>query len=292
MPITHAYLVNNTANFVRDYPFIMERAQHPAGGNPAAAPANAAYNLAAFTGILANIHINYPANAQWFTVNNAPAAYNWGYFANAPIKAEMSAAAGNPGAPGPAANGRAFMLPWRTGTITSVTLGNNATFFFTAPLSGCKIYIDRVGGGAPTVYHANAGNIAANRKEHFMDLAFRAASGHQHNAALVKTFETRKTLMALTGDATAPRAMAIANRKSGPNLKHGRRRDVKWRVTGANVMGRRTGFNAWDFYWQVLGVLEYKRPKIDFNLKRAFGGNRNATVTKYDVMEVMHTGLL
>lgn len=292
MPITHAELIYNTGNFVRDYPFVMDRTEQNAHGAAPGAPAANGYGQVAIHGILANIYIHYPTVWRWFTVDAAPAPYQWGAFHNCNIKAEMTAALANPIVPGGASNGRAYFLPWRTNTITSIGLGNNANFFFTAPLSGCKVYIDRVGGGAPTVYHANAGGIPANNKERYMDMSFQAASGHLITNHNVKTFNTRMNIMALTTESTLPIAAGMANRKSGRNLVHGRRRDVKWRITGGNLMGRRTAIHTWNFYWQLVGVMEYKRPKIDFNLKKRLKSNWGNTIIKSDIVEVVETGQL
>lgn len=71
-------------------------------------------------------------------MNAAPAPYQWGAFHNCNIKAEMTAALANPIVPGGASNGRAYFLPWRTNTITSIGLGNNANFFLLRPCRGAK----------------------------------------------------------------------------------------------------------------------------------------------------------
>jgi len=43
MPITHAELIYNTGNFVRDYPFVMDRTEQNAHGAAPGAPAANVY---------------------------------------------------------------------------------------------------------------------------------------------------------------------------------------------------------------------------------------------------------
>lgn len=56
MPITHAELIYNTGNFVRDYPFVMDRTEQNAHGAAPGAPAANGYGQVAIHGILANIY--------------------------------------------------------------------------------------------------------------------------------------------------------------------------------------------------------------------------------------------
>ena len=49
-------------------------------------------------------------------------------------------------------------LPWKPNCVTYMALDNNATRFFTGPLSGCCIYIGDDANGVPYVFHANRNN--------------------------------------------------------------------------------------------------------------------------------------
>lgn len=71
----------------------------------------------------------------------------------------------------------AYLLPWAQDDIVGIKLGNEAKYFFTAQLSGCKIFIQGPAKYGVIVYHANA---------------FSAPSVQLGDAAMNKLFETRR----------------------------------------------------------------------------------------------------
>lgn len=52
-------------------------------------------------------------------------------------------------------------LPWKADTVTYMVLDPAATTFFTGPLSGCSIFVGRVGLGPYWVFHANRNSTGA-----------------------------------------------------------------------------------------------------------------------------------
>jgi hypothetical protein len=221
---------------------------------------------------------------RWFTVDPTQAQYRWGATFVQLRGGIDNTNAMPPGAMAPI-NKNAYTLPWATTAITRIVLGNNGNFFFTAPLTGCTIFIDDNYVGGPHVYHANAGNIPNGAdKDSFMQGAFRDWSGRAHNAPGVRSFVSRP-LIGVNANSVLPIAQALEQRKQG----HGRI-NVQWLTIGANVMGVRTGPGAWTFYWQVVGLLEYDRPAI----RRWIGPNRpqQHVFNKHDQLEVVSTGVV
>jgi len=192
---------------------------------------------------------------SWFKAVNNPAnnPMMWG-FLPAHVKSDFQILANDPGGGGANTSRRAYFLPYRQNGITHVTLGNDADFCFTAPLGGCTVYIWRPIGAAPQFFHANAGDVPdvpVGNKQSYMDYMFQAVTG----------------VAAGHGTVTAYRSANIGlNTMVNPGLTTTvvrkffmGRHNFQWLLCGANVMGRRTGANAWTFYFQTVRVLGYDR---------------------------------
>jgi len=290
VPITQAHLINHTNEFVRDYPFIMDRRKCTAEEPNVKLRNKVGLNMNTVIMEQSKRHKKYTMKWDWFSVNNGPQPYQWIGAMALPIKAEIIVEQQMPGGGGTIQDKRAYFLPWKRNSITSMPLGNDANFFFTAPLSGCKIYIHFKNGRDPILYHANSGDIPKAKKEEWMDKIFTAVSKKKQDDEHVKTFGTR-FIVSCDSPSDLPIASRITNRKKGFNMIHGRRRDVQWVILGCNVMGRRNPVNKqWTFYWQAVGILKYKRPLIDFNLKKRLNKEWGQDITKFDVFEVVKTG--
>jgi hypothetical protein len=261
-------LVDNTANFVRDYPFGL-RTNAVVQGNDA--PPVIAYGPANFLAARATVRRGDGA-LRWFTVDPTEADFRWGAVA-VRLKGGIDNPANMPNVGLAQANVRAYTLPWATTAITRVVLGDLGNFFFTAVLSGCTIFIDNNPAGGPHVYHANAGNIPNPHKDTFMQGAFEDWAGRAHNAVGVRSFVSRP-LISVNANSVNPKAQAREQRKQ----QHGRQ-NVQWLTIGANVMGVRTGPGAWTFYWQVVGLLEYQR-------------NGVTVFNKHNWLEVVSSGVV
>lgn len=268
MPASHANLVNNTADFVRDYPFALRTNATVNGNNVAPVPA---YGPANFLAARATVRRGEGA-LRWFMVDPTAATYRWG-----PTVVELKGGIDNtnlmPDVGVTPRNKSAYTLPWATTAITRVALGDAGNFFFTAPLTGCTIFIDTNPAGGPHVYHANAGNIADPDKDTFMQGAFLDWSGRAHNAPGVRSFVSRPHL-GVNANSALPIAGGLEARKVG----HGRQ-NVQWLTIGANVMGVRTGPGAWTFHWQIVGLLEYDR-------------GAQHVFNKHNQLEVVSTGIV
>ncbi|MFL5345561.1 MAG: hypothetical protein ACJ8AT_12240 [Hyalangium sp.] len=191
----------------------------------------------------------------WFQAANNPAnnPMMWG-FLPAYVKSDFQLLANDPVGGGGAPSRRAYFLPYRQNGITHVTLGNDANFCFTAPLGGCTVYIWRPPGAAPQFFHANAGDVPdvpAGNKQSYMDFMFQAVTGVAAGHANVTAYRSANIGLNAAVDPGLTKAVV---RKFFMG-----RHNFQWLLCGANVMGRRTGFNTWAFYFQTVRVLGYDR---------------------------------
>ncbi len=293
MPITKQHLINNTSDFVRDYVYSMDHTV-PRIPRPPDGPQDneVGYNANRFRATLTDRVTEIPATPKWFNVIANPGPIRMGPGGMDPVHAEMVAIDNPPvGMPGGRLNNRAYLLPWGVRRLCSMPLGNEANFFFTSPLSGCKIYIHRQRNRNVTVYHANSQGVA--RPEDYMNLIFEAKSGQQVGNQNVSTYNSAGEVNIYI-DATNPIAMRMADRKKSRNLKHGRRRDVRWLASGANVMGVRTQRDGWTFYYQRFGYISYRKPAFDFNVKRwgKTGKGHTTPKLKLTTVEVIESGVV
>jgi len=282
MPASHLNLFNDTAGFVRDYPFALLTDATVNGNNE---PPINAYGPANFLAARAQIRRwegGAPAVPDWFTVDPTPVQYRWGPTV-VQLKASINSVVARPAVAVPDLAKRAFTLPWATTAITKVVLSDAGNFFFTAPLTGCTVFIDENPAGGPHVYHANAGSIPNAHKDAFMQGAFLDWSGQAHNAPNVRSFVSRP-LLSIDVHSVLPIAGAIEARKTGQG-----RQNVEWLTIGANVMGVRTGPGAWTFYQQVAGLFEYDRPTL---LSRLRLGPPTHIFNKHEQLEVVSTAVV
>lgn len=272
----HQDLVANTPAFLQNYAYCSNGAnclqvltQHATfrtyAGNAVVPVPQANIPAVTLPGVTAAINnlaaqVNPAAAAggrtwAWFRAANNPAnnPMMWG-FLPAHVKSDFQLQANDPGAGGNAPSRRAYFLPYRQNGITHVTLGNDANFCFTAPLGGCTVYIWRPAGGAPQFFHANAGDVPdvpAGNKQSYMDFLFQAVTGVAAGHATVTAYRSANIGLNAAVD---PGVTWAAVRKALMA-----RHNIEWLLCGANVMGRRTGFNAWTFYFQTVRILNYDR---------------------------------
>ena len=193
--------------------------------------------------------------------------------------------------------GDAVFLPFFANNICSAVLptaaGSNVDTFFTAEMSGCSIFIDRVtavpapvGGvanpiavGDLVVYHANAMSRSANAatvlanpaatanvpaRNHMRNVHYaRAAASYTNNAPgpgltlqRVALCERGVYMQVVEGELARKRAMGRTN-----VLFSG----------GTNVMGFRVGAG-WQFWFQTWGWVTYDRPASAGRAARLFRG--------------------
>jgi hypothetical protein len=210
----------------------------------------------------------------------------------------------NAGGPGdavtfypPTGHGDAVYLPFKANNICSAVLpadvNSGVTHFFTAPLSGCTIFIDEVtavpaavgGAAAPAiavgdlvVYHANALSHCASQavvqanpaaafnvpaRNHMRNTVYNVGrrdyvggGAGQHGLTLQRVGICEQGVyMKAVWDEMA--------RKRGQGRTH---------VTsdvGTNVIGIRNG-NAWEFWFQTWGWVNYQRPFPSAKMGRGF----------------------
>ncbi|NVB39873.1 hypothetical protein G6O69_18665 [Pseudenhygromyxa sp. WMMC2535] len=259
MPVSHADLVDNTEDFVRDYPFALRDNVAVQGNN--SCPVSG-YSPAAFQSARDQVCRGEGAR-EWFTVKSTAANYRWGAV-EVSLEVGIVKTAQEPTATVARSKKRAFILPWARNAITRVKLSDRADFFFTAPLTGCTIFVDTNTMGGPTVYHANASDIGKQSdKDVFMQGAFECWSNRAHNAAGVLSYVSRSHI-AVNAKSTLAIAKGMAKRTGWHwesfGVRSGRS-NVSWLTIGANVMGVRTDAGAWTFYRQVVGILDYDLAK-------------------------------
>jgi hypothetical protein len=199
------------------------------------------------------------------------------------VKSEFRLVANDPGGVGGAASLRkAYFLPYRQNGITHVRLGDNADFCFTAPLAGCTVYMYRPAGQAPQFFHANAGDVPdvpAGNKQNYMDYMFRAVTGV---AAAHHTVTAYRSANIGINQAVDPGLTGTVVRKWFWG-----RHNFAWLLSGANVMGRRTGHHAWTFYFQTVRFLTYDRYAWIENIG---GAPRPLHVNKLETLAVHDSG--
>ena len=166
-----------------------------------------------------------------------------------------------------AAGNDTVFLPFKANIIASAVLdgGAGASYFFTAPLSGCSIFVDKdPTTGRVIVYHANGLGRCANAQQiqndwhvewvptphtNYMDPLYNLA--HASYQAIYTNLTLQGTLTKAQYGATVQQEIA---RKAG----QGRSRPTL--IWGTHVFGYRQG-TVWRFYYQTFGGMEeYDRP--------------------------------
>lgn len=186
--------------------------------------------------------------------------------------------------------GDTFFLPYAWDTIYSIVLPAPAaatlagtTSFLTADMSGCKVYVDPIGGGngAVVVHHAN--NVTnpppANSLPDVETLACTTFLDNLHQAA-------RNYFQANPRNLNLPLATAVSIDKPRYNRparievqrKIGQNRTRVVFAGGTMVFGVVNG-PKWDFYWETWGSTEYRRPA-----PKAWIKGRNRTAHNFRVL--------
>lgn len=272
----HNDLRNNTPAFLQNYPYCsngtncLQTLQLHAtflthNGNAAGGVQQAnipAVTLLGVTGVINDLAAEVlPVGGgggrtwEWFqAINNPPNnPMTWGLLP-AHVKSDFQLFANDPGGGGANTSRRAYFLPYRQNGITHITLGNDADFCFTAPLGGCTVYIWRPMGAAPQFFHANAGDVQdvpVGNKQSYMDFMFEAVTGVAAGHGTVTAYRSANVGL---NTVVNPGLTGTEVRKFFQG-----RHNFQWLLCGANVMGRRTGHNAWTFYFQTVRVLGYDR---------------------------------
>jgi hypothetical protein len=174
-------------------------------------------------------------------------------------------------APATDAAGDTFFLPYAWNVIYSMELPdpatatlNGTTSFLTADMSGCKFFVDPIGGGngAVVVYHANnvtnppplnsLPTVEIPACTNFLDnlhnqaRAYYQAPPHSLNLPLAGAASVAKPHYNL-------QATAEVQRKQG----QGR---MNVRFTGGTMVFGVVNGAKWDFYWVTWGAGDYDRP--------------------------------
>jgi hypothetical protein len=173
---------------------------------------------------------------------------------------------GVPAAP-PAKN--SLFLPFEANMISYALLpaaaGSDIDFFYTAPLSGCSVFIDRIPAtGDLVVYHANRLALTV-RADPAAYLAATPLAG-QYPEARDQMRADHTALQALIPGGPVPvaqleRAAYLAPVETEKNRKLAQGRTEITAVSGTHVMGFRIG-GAWQFWWQTWARLSYTRPAL------------------------------
>ncbi|HZI14101.1 MAG TPA: hypothetical protein VE153_27285, partial [Myxococcus sp.] len=142
----------------------------------------------------------------------------------------------------------AFYLPYKDNLIVGMELGNQASFFFTANLSGCSIYVERDTVTHRTrVYHANAMALTQGGGDQgaqdYMDRLYLAA--RPANSQLVARCDP-----------------ALYNRQTVTylNRKLGKGHQNVTTLGFTCFYGFRTGPDQWEFYFQTCANFSYVKP--------------------------------
>ncbi|WP_224245625.1 hypothetical protein [Hyalangium gracile] len=216
-------------------------------GNAVAAPNNAVIEQNNI-----NIHLN---------ITEAKIAF----YGNSPVY-ELHAYQANPGG----AIGCQY-LSWEDSCIVSMDLSNvGPPLFMSGPFNGCHFYVTRnTVTNQIRVHHANANMVglagAPNHgrpdlAEHYLDALMQAALGPNENIIhqmrkgqyLAKIWNVGANAKIESGV-----TLAYRNRKEGQN-----RSNVVLHETMCLVFGVRTAPNTWDFFFNVAGMVDYKRPGL------------------------------
>lgn len=193
-----------------------------------------------------------------------------------------------------AGNGDTIYLSYFTNEISSVRLSDpppaGVTMFTTDNLSGCKFFVDRVTGSNDViVYHANSRALsppsnhgAVNPTLELpactveLDRLHTAAAADwtqaPHNLALAAGGEVDKPHYNLGATAAVNHKFAMGRRRlPQPNDPVDPLRLNRPEYAGGTVI---FGFytNAWKFYYQSWGAVEYRRPK---KAPKGWFGNRD-----------------
>jgi hypothetical protein len=168
------------------------------------------------------------------------------------------------------AAGNTIYLPYNDDTITSVRLPNpppaGVDFFLTANMSGCKFFVDTIGGSNDLiVYHANTHqhgspphnspvNSQSGAAVLVLDTMHANAQGDYGGLVLNNVATCDKTHYYLQGalaeqrKANQGRQLNFQNQLVTPEF-----------AGGCSVMGFFTGGH-WEFYYQTWGGVNYSRP--------------------------------
>lgn len=287
MPATHAQLIANTGDFVRDYTVKWSADMNNMNVLLKRADCNT-LNGARYVGVADIVH-GYtnnnkcrvtPKNVKgrlwsWFNVEKGGVS-SWGETQNIVLNCKIKLYENNPHTPGAPGyrNRRAYCLPYANNRIASITLGNDANFFFTDALSGCTVFIRRIPGRPVTVYHANAMGLNTGDKNSYMERLFQQVSGVAASHQTVRYFASLRYMLRTFSTPDHLRQKVQRKRRQ-------LRKNIEWKVIGASVIGLRTGNNQWDFYWQVLGFMEYDRPDIEVWIDKHVGFPHRKKVVKH-----------
>jgi hypothetical protein len=166
--------------------------------------------------------------------------------------------------------GNAVLLPFVPDMISYVVIPANPAsgvdYFYTAPLSGCSVFIDRTAAGDLVVYHANRLALTVTPNP----AAYLAATplAEQYQPARNQMRADHNTLMgALSGPLGGPltplasleRAAYYQCVENERARKIAQGRTNVTNMAGTNAMGFRIG-GAWQFWWQTWAILSYDRP--------------------------------
>jgi hypothetical protein len=185
-----------------------------------------------------------------------------------------------------AAGGNTYYLPYDNNKITSMRLPSpppaNCTTFFTANMSGCRFYIDTIGGSADLmVYHANARDTAPSPPHSAVNLQLAAATNEldRLHTAAQQDFAAPPYNLALVNVGSLAKPAYYAAGHTAEQRKYATRTMLYpdghggflpgnpefW--GGCSVIGI---YNAgWRFYYQTWGAVEYDRPQINTPKEKA-----------------------
>lgn len=170
-------------------------------------------------------------------------------------------------------NGDTLFLPYAWDTIYSMELPTPAaataagtTSFLTADMSGCKVFVDPIGGGngAVVVYHANnvanpppigsLPNVETGACTTYLDNLHHQARGYYQAAP-------QNLNLPLAGAASIAKPQYNLSATVEVQRKQGQGRNNVVFAGGTMVFGV-VHNNKWDFYWVTWGSTEYDRPKL------------------------------
>lgn len=142
----------------------------------------------------------------------------------------------------------AFYLPYKENQIVGMELSDRASFFFTANLSGCTIYVERnTETNRIWVYHANG--MALTKKG-----GDQGAQDYMDRLYLEARQKKSKFIARCDPSIYNRQVRTYLNRKQAKQYEN---------VTNqgfTTVYGFRTGTNQWDFYFQTCAIFEYTKP--------------------------------
>jgi hypothetical protein len=212
-----------------------------------------------------------------------------------------------------------YFLPWKSNNAVTMTLGQDARYFFTAAMSGCTFQV--IGPPqAPIVSHANAGGEKKELKLSAMDTMLHTAIRQKLNPAWRLVYQNMPITRLQTGSwgvLNQSRVVEVNYEKDPGGAKaqtfqttiQGLSRDKNTYQTGeieveeevdgnakeitTTVVGwRPPGSKNWEFYFQVWANFALKR-RVYRHEKKTFGKGTNRKVlekTKIIDYVLLHPG--